>query len=228
MAASFGKMPVISVRRLISALSLSSGLVLCIWVRWSFGKLTTARRPFRIYPSARQALGTSCAADRRRYAAAKRRFLRILSEDGAYHREHHLPLTLLACASALRMKCTRQQLSASVLGRTPGITARRIYDACFQAHTYASRVAAKTRRASRIHLIDPAVRRAAIWLTLQVIACPAAPAQLNVLRLRRSPHVDFLGPWQHEGIAWLTDRSKAWLAEYYVRCWKPFMVAQCH
>lgn len=52
-----------------------------------------------------------------------------------------------------------------------------------------------------IHVTDPAVRRLAIWLTLQVIACPAPPARLSVMRLGRAPHVDFLGPWEHEGFA---------------------------
>jgi hypothetical protein len=52
-------------------------------------------------------------------------------------------------------------------------------------------------------VIDPAFRRAAIWLTLQVIACPAPPARLNAMRLGRSPQVDFLGPWQHEGLAFV-------------------------
>jgi hypothetical protein len=74
-----------------------------------------------------------------------------------------------------------------------------------------------------IHATDPAVRRAAIWLTLQVIACPAPPARLNAMRLGRSPQVDFLGPWQHEGLAWLADRANNWPAEYHARCWEQFL-----
>jgi hypothetical protein len=74
-----------------------------------------------------------------------------------------------------------------------------------------------------IHMTDPAVRRAAIWLTLQVIACPAPPARLNAMRLGRSPQVDFLGPWQHEGLAWLTNRARSWPADYHAQCWEQFL-----
>jgi hypothetical protein len=40
-----------------------------------------------------------------------------------------------------------------------------------------------------IHAIDPAVRRVALWLTLQVIACPAPPPRLSAMRLGRAPQV---------------------------------------
>ena len=73
-----------------------------------------------------------------------------------------------------------------------------------------------------IHVTDPAVRRLAIWLTLQVIACPAPPARLSVMRLGRAPHVDFLGPWEHEGFAWLANRAQNWPADYRTRCWPQF------
>jgi hypothetical protein len=73
-----------------------------------------------------------------------------------------------------------------------------------------------------IHVTDPAVRRLAIWLTLQVIACPAPPARLSVMRLGRSPQIDFLGPWQHEGLAWLADRAENWPADCRARCWPQF------
>jgi hypothetical protein len=59
-----------------------------------------------------------------------------------------------------------------------------------------------------MHMTDPAARRLAIWLTSQVIACPARPARLRVMRLGRSPQIDFLGPWEHEGFAWLADRAQ--------------------
>jgi hypothetical protein len=74
-----------------------------------------------------------------------------------------------------------------------------------------------------IHVTDPAVRRLAIWLTLQVIAYPAPPARLSVMRLGRSPQIDFLGPWQHEGFAWLADRAQNWPADYRARCWPEFL-----
>lgn len=74
-----------------------------------------------------------------------------------------------------------------------------------------------------IHVTDPAVRRLTIWLTRQVIACPAPPARLSVMRLGRSPQIDFLGPWQHEGLTWLADRAQAWPADYRARCWPQFL-----
>jgi hypothetical protein len=74
-----------------------------------------------------------------------------------------------------------------------------------------------------IHTTDPAIRRLAIWLTLQVIACPAPPARLSVMRIGRSPQTDYLGPWQHEGFAWLADRAQNWPADYRARCWPQFL-----
>jgi hypothetical protein len=58
--------------------------------------------------------------------------------------------------------------------------------------------------AGLIHVADPAVRLLAIWLTMQVIACPASPPRFGPMRLGRPPQVDFLGPWQHDGLVWLT------------------------
>jgi hypothetical protein len=74
-----------------------------------------------------------------------------------------------------------------------------------------------------IIVTDPGVRRLAIWLTLQVIACPAPPARLSVMRLGRSPQIDFLGPWQHEGLTWLANRARDWPADYRARCWPQFL-----
>jgi hypothetical protein len=74
-----------------------------------------------------------------------------------------------------------------------------------------------------IHVADPAVRRVAIWLVLQVIVCPAPPARLNAMRLGTSPHVDFLGPWNHEGLIWLAERAQSWPPQYRARCWDQFL-----
>jgi hypothetical protein len=60
-----------------------------------------------------------------------------------------------------------------------------------------------------IHATDPAVCRVALWLTLQVIGCPAPPPRLSAMRLGRAPQVDFLGPWEHEGLAWLATRAQS-------------------
>jgi hypothetical protein len=53
----------------------------------------------------------------------------------------------------------------------------------------------------RVHFADPAVRGVAIWLVLQVIACPAPPTRLNAMRLGTSPHIDFLAPRYHHGLS---------------------------
>jgi hypothetical protein len=74
-----------------------------------------------------------------------------------------------------------------------------------------------------VHVPDPAVRRVAIWLVLQVIACPAPPARWNAMRLGRSPHVDFLGPWHHEGLSWLAERAQSWPPHYRARYWDQFL-----
>jgi hypothetical protein len=79
-----------------------------------------------------------------------------------------------------------------------------------------------------IHVADPAVRRAAIWLVLQVIACPAPPGRLNAMRLGRSPHVDFLGPWEHDGLSWLAARAQSWPPHYRARCWDQFLAVKSH
>jgi hypothetical protein len=32
-----------------------------------------------------------------------------------------------------------------------------------------------------------------------------------------------LGPWQHEGLAWLANRAQSWPADYSARCWRQFL-----
>jgi hypothetical protein len=73
------------------------------------------------------------------------------------------------------------------------------------------------------HFADPAVRRVAIWLVLQVISCPAPPAPMNALRLGTAPHIDFFGPWHHHGLSWLAERAQHWPPQYFARCWEPFL-----
>ena len=74
-----------------------------------------------------------------------------------------------------------------------------------------------------VHVADAAVRRVAIWLVMQVIACPAPHARLNAMRLGRSPHIDFLGPWDHDGLSWLAERAQRWPPAYRARCWEQFL-----
>jgi hypothetical protein len=46
---------------------------------------------------------------------------------------------------------------------------------------------------------------------------------LNAMRLGRSPHIDFLGPWDHQGLSWLAERAQRWPRDYRARCWDPFL-----
>ena len=42
-------------------------------------------------------------------------------------------------------------------------------------------------------------------------------ARLNAMRLGRSPHIDFLGPWDHEGLSWLAECAQRWPPNYRAR-----------
>ena len=53
--------------------------------------------------------------------------------------------------------------------------------------------------------------------------CPAPPAQWNAMRLGRSPHIDFLGPWDHDGLGWLAERAQRWPAACRARYWDQFL-----
>jgi hypothetical protein len=72
------------------------------------------------------------------------------------------------------------------------------------------------------HLADPAARRAALWLVLQVSwYIPSGPPPL-ALRLGVTPQDEFFGSRRHAGWAWLTERAAAWLARYRARHWHGF------
>ncbi len=72
------------------------------------------------------------------------------------------------------------------------------------------------------HLADPAARRAALWLVLQVIwYVPSGPPRL-ALRLGVTPQDEFFGSRRHAGWAWLTERALAWPARYRARHWHGF------
>jgi hypothetical protein len=43
------------------------------------------------------------------------------------------------------------------------------------------------------------------------------------MRLGRSPQIDFFGPWQHEGLAWLANRAQSWPADHHADCWQQFL-----
>ena len=110
MASSLGKMATTSVRRLISPLRRSSGLVEWSWRQWCLGKAMWA--------------STSSSASSIRLASLRKRVAqavgdgapfrvgglrRLLREGGADGGRHHRALRGPTWASALRMKCTRQR-----------------------------------------------------------------------------------------------------------------------
>ena len=60
------------------------------------------------------------------------------------------------------------------------------------------------------HLADPASRRTALWLVLQVIwYIPSGVGRL-ALRLGDTPQDQFFGSKRHSGWPWLTERASAW------------------
>lgn len=73
------------------------------------------------------------------------------------------------------------------------------------------------------HLADPAARRAALWLVLQVIwYIPSGVGRLE-LRLGDTPQDSFFGYQCHAGWAWLTERARAWPIRYRRRHWHGFV-----
>jgi hypothetical protein len=75
------------------------------------------------------------------------------------------------------------------------------------------------------HLADPAARRAALWLVLQVIwYIPAGPRRL-ALRLGDTPQDQFFGPPRHSGWPWLTQHASSWPIQYRERHWHGFVEA---
>lgn len=73
------------------------------------------------------------------------------------------------------------------------------------------------------HLADPAARRAALWLVLQVIwYIPSGVGRL-ALRLGDTPQDSFFGSQCHAGWAWLMERASAWPIRYRRRHWHGFV-----
>ncbi len=72
------------------------------------------------------------------------------------------------------------------------------------------------------HLADPAARRAALWLVLQVIWYIPSGERL-ALRLGDTPQDSFFGYPCHAGWAWLTERASAWPTRYRRRHWHGFV-----
>ena len=66
---------------------------------------------------------------------------------------------------------------------------------------------------------DPATRRTALWLIMQVIRTPVVPGTRGTLRLGRSAHEEFLQSAPHSGRTWLAEQSKQWPSAYRTQFW---------
>jgi hypothetical protein len=71
-----------------------------------------------------------------------------------------------------------------------------------------------TQRLSLHRIADPAMRRAALWLVMQVIWLPRTPLPRHALRLGFSAQDALFGNRPHDGWAWLTNQAQAWPAAY--------------
>jgi hypothetical protein len=78
----------------------------------------------------------------------------------------------------------------------------------------------KTGRLTLRQIADPAMRRAALWLVMQVIRLPPTPRPRHALRLGYSAQDEFFGDRRHDGWAWLTNQAHAWPAAYRAYYWE--------
>ena len=69
---------------------------------------------------------------------------------------------------------------------------------------------------------DPATRRAALWLILQVLQSLPTRRKYHPLHLGRSAHDEFLGTIRHDGHDWLADQAQAWPEGYRTTFWPEF------
>jgi hypothetical protein len=65
-------------------------------------------------------------------------------------------------------------------------------------------------------IADPATRRAALWLVMQVIRLPPTPRPTHALHLGHTAQDDFFGNKPHAGWSWLATQAKAWRRPYRV------------
>ncbi|MDP9083838.1 MAG: hypothetical protein M3N50_08740 [Pseudomonadota bacterium] len=79
-----------------------------------------------------------------------------------------------------------------------------------------------TQRLTLHWIADPAMRRAALWLVMQVIWLPPTPRPCHALRLGVSAQDEFFGNRPHDGWAWLTNQAQAWPAAYRAYYWDGF------
>jgi hypothetical protein len=78
------------------------------------------------------------------------------------------------------------------------------------------------RHASLAHIPDPATRRAALWLVMQVIRLAPTPRPTHALRLGYTAQDDFFGSRRHAGWTWLAAQAREWPTPYRTHFWAGF------
>jgi hypothetical protein len=68
-------------------------------------------------------------------------------------------------------------------------------------------------------IADPATRRAALWLVMEVIRLAPTPRPKHPLRLGHTAQDAFFGSVDHDGQTWLTRRAQSWPAAYRSYYW---------
>ena len=69
---------------------------------------------------------------------------------------------------------------------------------------------------------DPATRRAALWLVMQVIRLAPTPRPTHALHLGYTAQDDFFGRRRHSGWAWLATQAREWPTPYRTHFWAGF------
>jgi TniQ protein len=85
-----------------------------------------------------------------------------------------------------------------------------------------SRFRADQTHASLAQIADPATRRAALWLVMQVIRLAPTPRPTHAMHLGYTAQDDFFGDRRHAGWAWLATQAQEWPAPYRTHFWAGF------
>jgi hypothetical protein len=75
---------------------------------------------------------------------------------------------------------------------------------------------------SLAHIADPATRRAALWLVMQVIRLAPTPRPTLALCLGYTAQDDFFGSSRHAGWTWLATQAREWPTPYRTHFWAGF------
>jgi hypothetical protein len=95
-----------------------------------------------------------------------------------------------------------------------------LFDCCRPRHF--SRLRANQDQAGLAQIADPATRRAALWLVMQVIRLTPTPRPTHALHLGHTAQDAFFGSRPHAGWSWLATQAKAWPTPYRAHFWEGF------